>query len=80
MTVSQPLEHQVSKVFAPVIMDNGGRRRMADRRRYTSRSHFPERRAMRFRRSDEDRRKNRAPAGPTDERRLSLNASFRIVA
>ena len=36
--------------------DRGGRRRLADRRQYSSSEHFPERRNMRYRRSGTDRR------------------------
>ena len=39
------------------MKDNGGRRSISDRRKYTNFDHFPERRALRFRRSDLDRRK-----------------------
>ena len=38
------------------MKDNGGRRRLADRRSYTHRNHFPERRGTRYRRSASDRR------------------------
>jgi hypothetical protein len=36
--------------------DRGGRRRLPDRRRYSSSEHFPERRNLRHRRSGVDRR------------------------
>ena len=36
--------------------DRGGRRRLPDRRQYSSSEHFPERRNMRYRRSGTDRR------------------------
>jgi hypothetical protein len=39
------------------MKDNGGRRLMIDRRKCTNPDHFPERRSLRFRRSDLDRRK-----------------------
>jgi hypothetical protein len=39
------------------MKDNGGRRLIIDRRKCTEFDHFPERRALRFRRSDVDRRK-----------------------
>jgi hypothetical protein len=39
------------------IKDRGGRRRLADRRQFSSSEHFPERRNLRYRRSDNDRRK-----------------------
>ena len=39
------------------MKDNGGRRLKIDRRKCTNFDHFPERRALRFRRSDFDRRK-----------------------
>jgi hypothetical protein len=42
------------------MKDNGGRRFIIDRRRCTSFDYFPERRTLRFRRSDFDRRKGRA--------------------
>jgi len=45
-----------SSITSKRIQDNGGRRRMADRRQYASSSFFPERRATRFRRSCSDRR------------------------
>ena len=38
------------------IIDNGGRRRLADRRKRTSAYRFPERRWQRYRRSGADRR------------------------
>jgi hypothetical protein len=39
------------------IKDNGGRRLIIDRRKCTNFDHFPERRTLRFRRDDLDRRK-----------------------
>ncbi len=39
------------------MKDNGGRRSIIDRRKCTNFDHFPERRTLRFRRSDLDRRK-----------------------
>jgi hypothetical protein len=39
------------------MKDNGGRRFTIDRRKCTNFDHFPERRVLRFRRSDLDRRK-----------------------
>jgi hypothetical protein len=39
------------------MKDNGGRRFLIDRRKCTEFDHFPERRTLRFRRSDFDRRK-----------------------
>lgn len=36
--------------------DRGGRRRLPDRRQFTSSDHFPERRNLRHRRSGNDRR------------------------
>jgi hypothetical protein len=38
------------------IRDRGGRRRLADRRQFSSSEHFPERRNLRHRRSGVDRR------------------------
>jgi len=38
-------------------LDRGGRRRLADRRQCSSSDHFPERRNLRLRRSDNDRRR-----------------------
>ena len=38
-------------------LDRGGRRRLADRRQFSSSDHFPERRNLRHRRSDNDRRR-----------------------
>ena len=37
-------------------LDRGGRRRLADRRQFSSSDHVPERRNLRHRRSDKDRR------------------------
>jgi len=37
--------------------DRGGRRRLADRRQFSSSDHFPERRNLRHRRSGTDRRR-----------------------
>ena len=37
--------------------DRGGRRRLPDRRQFSSSDHFPERRSLRYRRSGNDRRK-----------------------
>ncbi|MGB5748824.1 MAG: hypothetical protein WBM69_17720 [Desulfobacterales bacterium] len=37
--------------------DRGGRRRLADRRQFSSSDHFPERRNLRYRRSGSDRRR-----------------------
>jgi len=42
------------------MKDNGGRRLVIDRRKCTNFDHFPERRTLRFRRSELDRRKGRA--------------------
>lgn len=39
------------------MKDNGGRRLLIDRRKCSDFDHFPERRTLRFRRSDFDRRK-----------------------
>jgi hypothetical protein len=36
--------------------DRGGRRRLPDRRQFSSSDHFPERRNLRYRRSGNDRR------------------------
>ncbi len=80
MPSTQQLEHP-GTAPAPVIHDHGGRRRNPDRRRYTSRSYFPERRATRFRRSEDDRRKRRQyPSAVSHERRIGAQLSFRIVA
>ena len=38
-------------------LDRGGRRRLADRRQFSSSEHFPERRNLRHRRSGTDRRR-----------------------
>jgi hypothetical protein len=43
-----------------IMNDNGGRRFIIDRRRCTIFNYFPERRTMRFRRNDLDRRQGRA--------------------
>lgn len=45
------------------MKDNGGRRFIIDRRKCTNFDHFPERRTLRFRRSDFDRRKASAGNG-----------------
>jgi hypothetical protein len=45
------------------MKDNGGRRLIIDRRKCTTFDHFPERRTLRFRRSDLDRRKGWAQNG-----------------
>jgi hypothetical protein len=53
--------------------DHGGRRRLPDRRRFTHLPHFPERRSLRFRRSDFERRKRLHGTSPTGfERRRSV--------
>jgi hypothetical protein len=52
------------------MKDNGGRRLIIDRRKCTNFDHFPERRTLRFRRSDLDRRKELAENNrPRIERR-----------
>ena len=38
------------------VTDRGGRRRLPDRRQFSSSEHFPERRNLRHRRSGNDRR------------------------
>jgi len=43
------------------MKDNGGKRRLADRRRYSDRFHFPACLGIRFRRSGQDRRKQSGP-------------------
>lgn len=48
----------MSALFTSTLgKDNGGRRRLAERRRYTRSDFFPERRATRFRRCGYDRRR-----------------------
>ena len=55
------------------MKDNGGRRLMIDRRKCTNFDYFPERRTLRFRRSDLDRRKEWAENSRiTIERRAGL--------
>jgi hypothetical protein len=55
------------------MKDNGGRRLIIDRRKCTNLDHFPERRTLRFRRSDLDRRKDWAQNSRiTIERRAVL--------
>jgi len=55
------------------MKDNGGRRLMIDRRKCTDFDYFPERRTLRFRRSDLDRRKELAEnSRMTIERRAML--------
>lgn len=48
------------------MKDMGGRRRLADRRKYAIKGYFPERRSLRFRRREEKHRKN--PVSPIDPR------------
>jgi hypothetical protein len=55
-----------------VRFDHGGRRRLPDRRRFTHLPHFPERRALRFRRSDVDRRQNLQSKSPTGHERRRI--------
>ena len=65
------------------MKDNGGRRLIIDRRRCTDFSYFPERRTLRFRRSDLDRRQRGATnGGNAIERRTGFGAfkSFSIPA
>ena len=54
------------------IKDRGGRRRLADRRKFSSSEHFPERRGLRHRRSGNDRRKlqNQKIRKKSERRRL----------
>ena len=47
----------VETADAENLLDRGGRRRLADRRQFSSSDHFPERRNLRLRRSDNDRRR-----------------------
>ncbi|KJS31935.1 MAG: hypothetical protein VR64_10525 [Desulfatitalea sp. BRH_c12] len=54
--------------------DNGGRRKLVDRRRYTYSSYFPERRATRFRRSESDRRGKAVSEARVIEKRAALHA------
>jgi hypothetical protein len=53
--------------------DNGGRRKLVDRRRYTYSSYFPERRATRFRRSESDRRGRAVSETRGIEKRAALH-------
>jgi hypothetical protein len=55
------------------MKDMGGRRRLADRRRYSIKGFFPERRGTRFRRAEEEHRKN--PLSPI-ARRFEGRAPF----
>jgi hypothetical protein len=59
-----------------VTYDKGGRRRMPDRRRFTHLPHFPERRAIRFRRSDLERRQNLQGLSPTGFERRQIFGSL----
>ena len=54
------------------IKDRGGRRRLADRRNFSSSEHFPERRVLRYRRSGNDRRtlQNQKIRKKSERRRL----------
>ena len=54
--------------------DNGGRRYIIDRRRCTKFNYFPERRALRFRRSDFDRRQKPAQ---NSKKGIERRAAFR---
>ena len=55
------------------MKDNGGRRSIIDRRKGTNFDYFPERRTLRFRRSDLDRRQGRAKnSGIEIERRAAV--------
>jgi hypothetical protein len=57
--VPESLLHKGKAPMTPIeddVLDNGGRRRLADRRRRTSAYRFPERRWLRHRRSGNDRR------------------------
>jgi hypothetical protein len=56
------------------MKDNGGRRLIIDRRKCTTFDHFPERRTLRFRRSDLDRRKGWAE---NNRIRIERRAIFR---
>lgn len=62
------------------MKDNGGRRRVVDRRRYSSSDHFPERRAVRFRRSDRDRRRSGTALKIGVEKRRDFMAEMDAVA
>jgi hypothetical protein len=54
--------------------DHGGRRRLPDRRRFTHLAHFPERRSLRFRRGDFDRRQRLRGTSPTGFERREVSA------
>jgi hypothetical protein len=54
------------------MKDKGGRRRTADRRNYTHRDFFPERRATRFRRTGMDRRSVSATLFPLHAERRGV--------
>jgi hypothetical protein len=58
------------------MKDNGGRRSIIDRRKCTNFDHFPERRSLRFRRSDLDRRKGWAE---NSRIRIERRAIFRFL-
>jgi len=60
-----------------VTYDRGGRRRLPDRRRFTHLPHFPERRSLRFRRSDFDRRQRLDGTSPTGFERRRIVESTR---
>jgi hypothetical protein len=82
-THSQPAKASVSRpdfgneLPEPALTyDNGGRRRLADRRQFTHLPHFPERRSLRFRRSDVDRRQNLHGTSPTGFERRRMVARY----
>ena len=59
------------------MKDHGDRRQVADRRRYHANYHFPERRAIRFRRSGDDRREGSmtVPFNALERRRAFFKAT-----
>ena len=56
------------------LLDRGGRRRLADRRQCSPSDHFPERRNLRHRRSDNDRRR---PQNQTIRKKLERRKMFK---
>jgi len=63
------------------MKDKGGRRFLADRRQFTHTQHFPERRAIRFRRSGMDRRDSAQCRYPgSRERRKTCRKDFITAA
>jgi len=52
-----PSDTRIETADTDSSSDRGGRRRLADRRQFSSSDHFPERRNLRHRRNGSDRRR-----------------------